>query len=116
MTINHLGKLLIGLEPLPLEACTPVLEEAPRPAFALVAPQLAEALLEDIGRVEPLVGRKQRLQCLSAVEREVLPARQQGVFLALEVAPVAAGKPRVLALAARIESLAEMAHDMELVE
>ena len=33
-----------------------------------------EALLEDIGRVEPLVGRKQRLQCLPAVEREVLLA------------------------------------------
>ena len=38
MTINHLGKLLIGLEPLPLEACPPVLEEAPRPALAFVAP------------------------------------------------------------------------------
>ncbi len=31
MTIYHLGKLLIGLEPLPLEACPPVLEEVPRP-------------------------------------------------------------------------------------
>ena len=35
----------------------------------------------------------ERLQCLPAVEREVLLARQQGVFLALDVAPVAARKP-----------------------
>src|SRR6266702_377632 len=61
MTIDHCGELLIRLEPLPLEARAPVLEETPRPALALVAPQLAEALLEDVGGVEPLVGRQQRL-------------------------------------------------------
>ena len=38
MTINHLGKLLIGLEPLPLEACPPVLEEAPRPSLRARSP------------------------------------------------------------------------------
>ena len=45
MTIDHLGELLVRLEPLPLEAGAPVLKEAPRPALALVAPQLAEAFL-----------------------------------------------------------------------
>ena len=42
--------------------------------------------------------------------------RQQGVFLALDVAPVATRKPPVFALANRIQGLAQMAHDMELVE
>src|SRR5258705_7916276 len=116
MTVDHRGELLVWLEPLPFEARAPVLEEAPCPTFALIAPQLAEALLEDIGRVEPLVGRQQRLQRFLAVEREVLPARQQGVFLALDVAPIAAGKPCVLALADRIQGFAQMAHDVELVE
>src|SRR3954466_8135146 len=53
MTIDHRGELLIRLQPLPLEAGAPILEEASRPALALVAPQLAETLLEDIGGVEP---------------------------------------------------------------
>jgi Transposase len=35
------------------------------------------------------------------VERQVLPARQQGVFLALDVAPVAARKAAIFALAAQ---------------
>src|SRR5215204_239310 len=116
MTVDHGGELLIRRQPLPLQAGAPVLEEASSPALALVAPQLAEALLQQIGRVEPLVGRQQRLQRPLAVEREILPARQQGVFLPLDVAPVAAGKPRVLALADRIQGLAQMAYDMELVE
>ena len=58
MPVDHRGKHLIGLETLPLQACTPVLEEAPRPALALIAPKLAKALLEHIGCVEPLVGRQ----------------------------------------------------------
>jgi len=52
MTLDHLGKLLIGLEALPLETGLPVLEESPRPALSLVAPQLAEGFLEQVGRVE----------------------------------------------------------------
>src|SRR6516162_10363975 len=35
MTIDHLGEFLIRWEPLPLEACAPILEETPRPAFAI---------------------------------------------------------------------------------
>src|SRR6516225_2841672 len=116
MALDHRRELLIGFEPLPLQARAPVLEEASCPALALVAPQLAEALLENIGRVEPLVGRQQCLQRLLAVEREVLLARQQSVFLTLDVAPVAARQPGIFVLADRIQSLAEMAHDMELVE
>src|ERR1700686_2139835 len=116
MTVDHRGEFLIRLEPLPLEARAPVLEEAPRPALALIAPQLAKALLEDVGRVEPLVGRQQGLQRLFALKREVLLARQQRVFLTLDVAPLAALEPSILALANRIQGFAQMADDMELVE
>src|SRR6516162_1852838 len=70
MAFDHGRKLLIGLEPLPLQARSPVLEEAPCPSFALIVPKLTEALLEQIGGVEPLVGRQQGLQCFLAVERE----------------------------------------------
>jgi len=38
MTVDHHGELLVWLEPLPLEARAPVLEEAPCPAFAFIAP------------------------------------------------------------------------------
>src|ERR1700730_6910543 len=116
LLIAHLGEFLIRREPLPLEACAPVLEEAPRPAFTFIAPQLDEALLENIGRVEPFVGRQQYLQRLLAVEREILSAREQRVFLALDVAPLAILAPGILALANRIQGLPQMADDMELVE
>src|SRR5215471_8331545 len=105
-----------GLRRCHLRLETPILEEPLCPALALVIPQLTEALLEDIGGVEPLVGRKQRLQGLLAFERQVLPTRQQGVFLALDVAPVTAGKAGIFALATPIQGLAQMPHDMELVE
>ena len=59
VALDHLGELLVGLEPLPLQAGTPVVEEASGPAFALVAPQLAERLLENVGRIETLVGSEQ---------------------------------------------------------
>src|SRR3954454_16962413 len=51
MALNHLGKLFVGLQPLPFEGGAPVLEEAQCPALALVAPELAEGLLEQVGRV-----------------------------------------------------------------
>jgi hypothetical protein len=38
MAIDHLGELLVGTQPLPFESGAPVLEEAPCPALALVAP------------------------------------------------------------------------------
>jgi len=43
-TIDHCGELLIWREPLPLEARVPVLEETPRSALALAAPQLVPML------------------------------------------------------------------------
>ena len=116
MTLDHLSELLVRRQPLPLEARAPVLEEAPRPALTLVTPQLAEGLLEQIGRIEALVRCQQGLQCLPAIEVQVLAVRQQGVLLSLDIAPVFAGQPGVLALAHLIERLAQVTHDMELVE
>ena len=116
MAINHIGELLVGRQALPLEARAPVLEETPRPAFALVVPELAEGLLEQVGGVQALVGRKQGLERFPAVSAQVLPVRQQGVFLTLDVAALLAGQPGVFALADLVERLAQVAHDMELVE
>jgi hypothetical protein len=42
VTIDDLSELLVGFEPLPLESGAPVIEEAPRPTLAFVAPQLPE--------------------------------------------------------------------------
>lgn len=96
MTRDHLGEFLIGLEPLPLEAGAPVVEEAPGPAFAFVTPQLAERLLEQVGRVETLVGGEQLLQRTPAIQGEVLAIRQQGVLLSLDVPSILATEPGVL--------------------
>jgi hypothetical protein len=49
MAVDHGGELLVRCQPLPLQARAPILEETPCPAFALVAPQLAEALLQHVG-------------------------------------------------------------------
>ena len=72
--MRHLGEPYIGLQALPLEARAPLLEEAPRPAFASVVPKLAEGLLEDISGVEALVGGEQELERALAIEGEVVVA------------------------------------------
>src|SRR5574337_783711 len=84
MTLDHLSKLLVGPEPLPFERRLPVLKEPPGPTFALVAPQLTERLLEQIGAVQSLVGMEQSLQRLAAFKSQILPARQQRVLLPLD--------------------------------
>jgi hypothetical protein len=116
MVINHISALLIRLQPLPFERRTPVPEEAARPALLLVTPELAKGLLEQVGGVQPLVGSEQGPQCLSALQRKVLPARQQRVLLALDEATLFPGHACILALAHLIEGVAQVANDMELVE
>ena len=56
------------------------------------------------------------LSALAAVQGQVLPVREQRVLLALDEAPILAAEPRVLALAHLVERLAQVAHDVELVE
>src|SRR6266704_19209 len=116
MAIDHGGELLVGLQSLPLERRAPVLEKAPRPALVLVAPELAKGLLEQVGGVETLVGSQQSPQCLAALQGEVLLARQQRVFLALDEAALLPRQARILALSHLIEGFAQVANDVELVE
>ena len=101
---------------MPLQAGLPVVEEAPRPSFPLVAPQLAEGLLQQVGRVEPLVGSQQRLQGLPAIEGQVVVAGQQDVFLTLDVTPVFSLKTGIFALSDLVQGVVQMAHHMKLVE
>ena len=53
MALNHLGKFLVRFQALPLQAGFPILEEAPRPRFALVIAQLAIRLFQQVRRVQP---------------------------------------------------------------
>src|SRR5262249_15822367 len=62
VALDHIGEALAGSEALPFEAGSPVFEEAARPSFAPVVPELAEGLLEDIGGVETFVGGQQNLE------------------------------------------------------
>ena len=106
MPIDHLGELFKRFEPLPLQAWAPVLEEAPRPALALVVPELAEGFLQNVSRVQPLVRRKQRFQRLAPLGAQILVMREERVLLALDEPTFLALEPRVLRLAYRIERLA----------
>ncbi len=115
MPVDHGGELLVGLESLPFEARAPLLKEPSRPRLAFLAPQLAEGLLEQIGDVQPLVRREQGLKRLAALQSQVLAARQQGVFLALDVTPLPVTEPGVLALADFVQCRTQVAHDVELV-
>src|SRR5215471_3151704 len=58
--VNHRGELLVGSQALPFEGGSPVLEEAAGPTLPSVVPELAERFLEEVRRVQPLVGREQR--------------------------------------------------------
>lgn len=51
MALDHFGKLLVGFQALPDETGFPVLKETPSPSGALVLPQLAERLLEQVGGI-----------------------------------------------------------------
>ncbi len=76
MALNHRGELFVGLEPLPLERRSPVLEEAPCPTFALVVPELAEGFLEQVRGVQPPVGSEQPLEGLATTARVANRAAQ----------------------------------------
>src|SRR5665811_1537472 len=82
--LDHPRELLVRLEALPPQGRLPALEESPRPRFPLVVPQLTEHLLEKAGFVQPPVGLEQRLQRLTPLLRQVGPAGQQRVLLALD--------------------------------
>ena len=80
MTLDHLGKLLEGFQTLPLQTGLPVVEEATRPTFSLIAPELAERFIEQVGCVEPLVGGQQYFQRCPAICSEVFVMAQQAYW------------------------------------
>lgn len=90
MLFDHLGRLAIGFEALLLEATIPAPEGGQGAAFGVLAPKLAEGLLEHVGGVQAFVGCQQLRQCLAALERNVLVIEQQRVILALDVGAVLA--------------------------
>lgn len=55
MTLDHIGKRLIGGWLLSGQAGAPVVEEHPRRGFVAVVPQLPKVFLEQVGGVEPPV-------------------------------------------------------------
>src|SRR5262245_25278905 len=115
MALDHASKLLVGLEPLPLEGVAPVVEEAAGPALPLVVPELAERLLEDVGGVEPAVGGQEQLQRLTPFVAEVGGRREQRVLLAFDEAVVVAGDAGIFALADLVQGLAQVTEHVELV-
>ena len=92
------------------EALLPPREEGAGPALGLVTPELATGLFEQVGGVQALVGLEQLGEGSAAVEGEVLAVGEQRRALSLD-------EGAVLGCAADgVERLAEVTHDMELVE
>jgi hypothetical protein len=116
VAVDHRRELLVGREPLPLEALLPTLEEGAGSALGLVVPELAKGLFEQVGGVEPLVGRKQLGEGAAAVEGEVLAVGEQGIALSLDEGAVLGGEAAVLTTADLVKRVAKVAHDVELVE
>jgi len=114
--LDHAGELLVRFEPLPFEGGFPVLEEAQRPAFPLVTPELAEGLLEQVSHMQTPVGLQQFLECAPAFQIQILAVGQQRVFLPLDETTFGPRQSGIFALAHLVERLAQMAHDMKLVE
>src|SRR5947209_165171 len=113
--LDHRGELAEGLQALPLQGVLPVVEEPTGPARALVVPELAERLLEDVGLVQPPIGPEQQPQGPLPLGGEVLPPRQEVVLLPLDEPAVLPREPRVLPLADLIHGLPQVLEDMELV-
>jgi len=61
--LDHLRKVLVGFESLPLQRGLPVLEKPPGLAFDLILPSLAEGFLQQRGHVESLVGAEEFFEC-----------------------------------------------------
>src|SRR4029077_7374560 len=115
VSLDHLGKLLEGLQALQLEGIPPVVEEPASPAGSLVIPELPEGFLEEIGFVQPLVHLEQQLQGSPPLDGEVLPAGEEVIFLPFDESTILPGKACVLLLANLVHGYPKMLEDMELV-
>jgi len=115
MPFDHRRELLIGRQPLVLERVLPVVEEPPRPSFLPVVPQLFERFLEQIGRAQSFVGFQQPSEIGPATADEVLPARQQRVFLPFDEPPIRSRQSGVFAPTDQVEGFPKMPQDVELI-
>jgi len=77
---------------------------------------LLERLLEQIGRLKPLVGGEQLLQRLAPRKGDVLPPGEQRVPLSLDERFVLPREPAVFGSAHLVERLSEVPNDVELLE
>jgi hypothetical protein len=116
VAVDHRRELLVGREPLPLEALCPPPEEGAGSALGLVVPELANGLFEQVSGVQSLVGFTQLGKRTTAVEGAVCAVGEQGVALSLDESTVLGGEAAVLTTANLVERVAEVAHDVELVE
>ena len=116
MPFDQLGKLLEWLQPLPAYRGAPLVEELAGPGLASVRPQLSELLLEEVGGIESLVRREERLESAPFLRGEILPVREEHILLFLDVLPVrTVGQALVLRLVDLIHRLVQMPQHMELV-
>ncbi len=116
VSLHQGGEPLERLQALPSERLLPVVEEPPGPSFPTVVPQLSEGLLEQVSRMETLVGGQQFVEGLSPIQGEILSPRQQGIAMPLDERSVLARQPLVFGTAYLIERLAQMSHHVKLVE
>ncbi len=77
---------------------------------------LTRAVLEQISRVQSLVGGQQNFQYWSPLQAQILPVREQSVFLSFDKTPVLVSQSRVFAAAHFVQSLAQVTQNMEFVE
>ncbi len=116
MGFNQFGELPVRFQTLPFQAVFPALEEGTSATLGTVVPELSEGFLEDVGRVQASVGLEQFSQGAPPIQAQVLATREQGIALALDVAPVLVTEAFVLTAPDLIEGLGEMAQNMKFIE
>ncbi len=114
--LDHLRKLLVGRQALPLQRCLPVVEKLAGPAFPIVAPKLPEGFLEKVGLGKALIGCQKLLERPLSIQTEIGLPGQQRVFLPLNVGPFLARQATVFALADLVQRVSQVFHHMELIE
>src|SRR6266542_2771242 len=116
MPLDHIGKALVGLEALPLQAVAPSVEEGTGPDGVGVIPELAKVLLEHVRGVQTLVGVEQLAKARLSLEREIVAVREQRVALTFDEGAVFLSSTLVLVAAYSTERVGQVSQDMELVK
>ncbi len=75
VSLNQLGELFIGPQPLPSQRLFPVVKEPPSPPLRPIALKLAEGLFQEVCGLQPFIGAQKLLQCLLPIQRQVFSVR-----------------------------------------